>query len=376
MLIESLSHSSTDPLNTFKYNGIHFEREGGLNSYIAPFRTLDPTIARWSSVDPMNQFLNPYVSMGGDPVSFSDPLGLEVPLNPKNFSVPENDRPRKGYLDAGFNSAYDYARALVYGRGASPDETHGTWNPTSFVDASGDKWAEVWLTIAAWENAHCTGDLDWSEYSVGSYGTIEYQQFSYKSVIIRHYGASGNEGIVVAYPLFEAVFVPNAEAGNSGATGIKVNGLSTANGLFGTAVGFGEVSTLAGQGKYITSKGLIRDINFTKLTQHSTPYATAGKLLKSWGRGSAVLGFAVDGYAYRKNQISGAHFGINTGVTIWGLGVGAAGMAVPAFIGGALYFGIDTFYPGGFDGAMQMNGSLIEQNQQILGPRFNLYRDH
>jgi hypothetical protein len=25
---------------------------------------------------------------------------------------------------------------------------------------------------------------------------------------------------------------------------------------------------------------------------------------------------------------------------------------------------------------MQMNGSLIEQNQQILGPGFNLYRDH
>jgi hypothetical protein len=174
---------------------------------------------------------------------------------------------------------------------------------------------------------------------------------------------------------FLEVVYRNAQSGG-GATGINVSGLSTANGLFGTAVGFGEVSTLAGQGKYITSKGLIRDINFTKLTQHSTPYATAGKILKSWGRASAVLGFAVDAYAYRNNQISGAHFGVNTGVTAWGLGVGAAGMAVPAFIGGALYFGIDTFYPGGFNGAMQMNGSLIEQNQQILGPGFNLYRDH
>lgn len=214
MLIESLSHSTTDPLNTFKYNGIHFEREGGLNSYIAPFRTLDPTIARWNSVDPMNQFLNPYVSMGGDPVSFSDPLGLEVPLNPKNFSVPEYDRPRKGYLDAGYKSAYKYVRATAGGGGSHSG--HGVWDPTSFVDASGDKWAEVWLTIAAWEYAHCTGDLDWSEYSVGSYGTIEYQQFSYQSVIIRHYGASGNEGIVVAYPLFKALFIPKAEAANSG----------------------------------------------------------------------------------------------------------------------------------------------------------------
>jgi hypothetical protein len=58
------------------------------------------------------------------------------------------------------------------------------------------------------------------------------------------------------------------------------------------------------------------------------------------------------------------------------LGVGAAEMAIPAFIGGAMYFGIDTFYPGGFYAAMQMNGSLIEQNQQILGPGFNLYKDN
>ncbi len=148
-----------------------------------------------------------------------------------------------------------------------------------------------------------------------------------------------------------------------------------ANGLFGTAVGFGEVSTLAGQGKYITSKGLIRDINFTKLTKHSTPYAKAGKILKSWGTAAVGIGVAVDSYAWWNNQISGIHLGVNTGVTAWGLGVGAAGMAVPAFIGGTLYFGIDTFYPGGFKGAMKMNASLIEQNQQILGPRFNLYRD-
>ena len=154
-----------------------------------------------------------------------------------------------------------------------------------------------------------------------------------------------------------------------------MSGLSTANGAFGTAVAYGEASTLAGQGKYITSKGLIRDINPTKLTAHSKPYANAGKILKSWGIGSAIIGFGIDAYAYRNNQISGVKFATNTGVSAWGLGVGAAGMAMPAFIGGAVYYGIDTFYPGGFGGAMQMNASLVEQNQKILGPRFNLYKD-
>jgi hypothetical protein len=162
---------------------------------------------------------------------------------------------------------------------------------------------------------------------------------------------------------------------NQKSTGVNVSGLSTVNGAFGTAVAYGEASTLAGQGKYITSKGLIRDINPTKLTAHSKPYANAGKILKGWSRASAVIGVAVDSYAWWNNQISGTKFGVNTTVSAWGLGVGAAGMAMPAFIGGAAYYGIDTFYPGGFGAAMQMNASLVEQNQKILGPKFNLYKD-
>lgn len=114
MLIESLSHSSTDPLNTFKYNGIHFEREGGLNSYIAPFRTLDPTIARWSSVDPMNQFLNPYVSMGGDPVSFSDPLGLYI--NFKGNNVIDNPTLNHlGWMDREAERDFQRSRNNIFG---------------------------------------------------------------------------------------------------------------------------------------------------------------------------------------------------------------------------------------------------------------------
>jgi hypothetical protein len=38
------------------------------------------------------------------------------------------------------------------------------------------------------------------------------------------------------------------------------------------------------------------------------------------------------------------------------------------------YYGIDTFYPGGFVGAMTAQARIIEQNQAI-NPRFNLYRD-
>lgn len=164
----------------------------------------------------------------------------------------------------------------------------------------------------------------------------------------------------------------NAQSGG----GWDVSGVSTANGAFGTAVGFGEVATLSGQGKYVTSTGVVRDINPAKLTANSKPYATAGKVLKSWGAASNLLSVGLDAYAYRNNQISGAKFGLNTSVTAWGVGVGSAGMAIPGFVGGALYFGVDSFYPGGFNGAMQQNSSLIQQNQAILGSGFNLYRDH
>jgi hypothetical protein len=152
--------------------------------------------------------------------------------------------------------------------------------------------------------------------------------------------------------------------------------LSTANGWFVNAVGFGEVATLSGQGKYVTSTGAVRNINPTNLTAHSKPYATAAKVLKSWGAASNLFSVGLDAYAYRNGQLSRAKFGLNTSVTAWGVGVGAAGMAIPAVVSGVLYFGVDSFYPGGFNGAMQNNSNLIQQNQAILGSGFNLYRDH
>ena len=38
-----------------------------------------------------------------------------------------------------------------------------------------------------------------------------------------------------------------------------------------------------------------------------------------------------------------------------------------------IYFGVDSFYPRGWLGAMEQTESLIEKNQEILGPSFNIY---
>jgi RHS repeat-associated protein len=63
-------------------------------------RQMDPRLGRWFTPDPMGQFFSPYLAMGNDPVSNIDPTGGE--------SIGGN--PDWGdYMDAGFNSASEYA---------------------------------------------------------------------------------------------------------------------------------------------------------------------------------------------------------------------------------------------------------------------------
>lgn len=153
-------------------------------------------------------------------------------------------------------------------------------------------------------------------------------------------------------------------------TGRDIENASNFNNWVGITLGGMEQLTLSGQGKYITSKGLVRDINFLKLTNHSRPYAAMNQLMKGASKLSTYAGFAFDLYSYKTNQMSGAKFALNTGITIWSNYTGTAG-----FIGSTMYNLIDMYYPGGWYGAMQNNGKLIEQNQKILGPQFNLYRE-
>lgn len=158
-------------------------------------------------------------------------------------------------------------------------------------------------------------------------------------------------------------------------TGFDLSSFSNINGGFGTAFGIAKETSLAGRGQYITSKGLIRNIDFSNLTLNSRPYAVASKFISSAIRSQMYIQFGLDSYSYFNNRMSAERYAANTGVTAWGVGVGWLGMGIPALIGGTMYFGIDAFYPGGISGAMQMSGSLIQQNQMILGPGFNLYRD-
>jgi hypothetical protein len=95
-------------------------------------------------------------------------------------------------------------------------------------------------------------------------------------------------------------------------------------------------------------------------------YANANRVLKGFGRFSLLGGFILDGFAYKSGEISGGKFGLNSAVTGWGLGIGAMGGAIPAFIGTTFYYGVDTFAPGGWEGAMKIQEQNYRSNKAII----------
>lgn len=79
MGIAALSSKAANGLqNGYKYNGIAEEDNFDLDLYDAYYRTLDPQIGRWWQTDPYNEFASPYLSMGNNPVNYTDPSGSFV----------------------------------------------------------------------------------------------------------------------------------------------------------------------------------------------------------------------------------------------------------------------------------------------------------
>ena len=152
--------------------------------------------------------------------------------------------------------------------------------------------------------------------------------------------------------------------------------LGKGNAVFGTAASTIEIST--GSVRIFKGGSISPKFYGTGWTGGSRAkiktygLGTVGKIL---GRTSLVVGIAgdINGMIIYKsnpnspNAVSPAKAGLNTGMGLYGLYVNP--------IGGSLYFGVDAFYPGGWQGAITDQSRLIEKNQQILGPRFNLYRD-
>jgi RHS repeat-associated protein len=69
--------------NRYRFNGIEVLEEFDLE--LAPFRSYDASIGRWSQVDPIYKFgESGYAGMANNPVLYADPMGLDTSDNPVN----------------------------------------------------------------------------------------------------------------------------------------------------------------------------------------------------------------------------------------------------------------------------------------------------
>jgi RHS repeat-associated protein len=69
---------ATAPVTDFVYGGMFYNADSGL--YLTNYRAYDPVAGRWLSRDPLGETADPsgnlYPYVGGNPVSYTDPLGL------------------------------------------------------------------------------------------------------------------------------------------------------------------------------------------------------------------------------------------------------------------------------------------------------------
>ncbi len=73
----------------FKYNGIEYEQALGMNLYEMELRQYDPTIARWTAVDPLAETMpshSPYNYAFNNPIIYIDPTGM-APEMPDDLIV-------------------------------------------------------------------------------------------------------------------------------------------------------------------------------------------------------------------------------------------------------------------------------------------------
>jgi hypothetical protein len=110
----------------------------------------------------------------------------------------------------------------------------------------------------------------------------------------------------------------------------------------------------------------------------------AGGLSKlSFGLGVTMDAIGVYNYykegADSPNAVNPTKAAVNTGFGILGMGIPKIGLRANP-IAAILYFGVDSFYPGGWtgdknnEGALKKISGLTERNQEIV-PNYNLYRD-
>ncbi len=138
-----LQFGNGDPRNVVRgrkhnygFNGIELNQDLGIDLYEMPLRSYDPSIARWTTQDPVvHHMYSPYSAFDNNPVYYSDPSGAdsEIPYYDNygdpyyGFQTAEqrvfgSHRPgTNGYFGHAFGNSYIYAGAQIEGIQVTPE---------------------------------------------------------------------------------------------------------------------------------------------------------------------------------------------------------------------------------------------------------------
>jgi RHS repeat-associated protein len=115
-----------------EFNSKEFEGTWGLDWYNHGARMYDPELGRWHVQDPALQFANPYLAMGNNPVSMTDPDGQFIFTAAALIAAP---------FTAGASLALlPYAIGADIGMWSGGSIANGTANPFKWDYSSGKTW--------------------------------------------------------------------------------------------------------------------------------------------------------------------------------------------------------------------------------------------
>jgi len=310
-------------------------------------RLYDPLLARFLAPDPfvnagMTNDFNRYIYARNNPMMYTDPSG-------KFFWIPF-------FIGAAIYTAITYAKAA---------RDQHTWTPK--INAIGIGYSNVNGAYAgiSFDNGNHFTNIGWNNgLTVGStqYGVTQMGPLSQKPV-------DPMQQVVQREKEMRQEDFENKNLNSS-----WTETLNNWNGGIGVLAG--GVENLSGRltigvqnlKPYSSGWGGNQYIETLKVTE-------IGRFV-GWGTlgfGTAIDLYGVNTYytngANDPNAVHPAKASLNLGVGMWSL------LNPATAIGGAFYYGIGTFYPGGWQGAAEMNDKLLRQNQELLGKNWNLYRD-
>ncbi len=259
MLIEGLSSVSKYAPSNYKFNGDYYETRNELYNYLTPFRTYDPSIARWNQIDPINEFSNGYFAYGGNPVSFSDPTGLKNQWGNKGND--QGDEPRHKPIDPNDNP---YSGGGLYASSYSKQYHDNEWYEYYGTSQDvNDALKNSGMTPGDYPELKSVASLIYFSESRGCYGYWNDTYSSGTEKLEFEYNGSGETHESISEPVFTSEWIGvSSDQGNGGGNSSAVfwNNLNTGIGVFDVGQGAkGELLNYAAK-----SSPAINDLKYVK----------------------------------------------------------------------------------------------------------------